>query len=240
MADGESGAEEEQAAEQIADRPRQKVMEAGWAEALEPVAGQITAMGDFLRAEGAAGRTYLPAGENVLRAFQQPFGQVRVLIVGQDPYPTPGHPIGLSFSVAATVKRRPDPVDRARGAAAEPGADRAAAQARLAPGQGLGRGHRPGHPGAGRPGRPAGGHLVGPGRAEPGAVDAGRAEDRVVPPEPVLGRPRVLRLASVQPGQRAAGQAGRRPDRLAPALATAAGPFPEVGAWVPPCRFRGS
>src|ERR1700753_4390571 len=105
MADGESGAEEEQAAEQIADRPAQKVMEAGWAEALEPVAGQIKAMGDFLRAEVADGRTYLPAGDNVLRAFRQPFGQVRVLIVGQDPYPTPGNPIGLGFSVAPVVKR---------------------------------------------------------------------------------------------------------------------------------------
>lgn len=48
-------------------------------------------MGDFLRAQIAAGRTYLPAGKNVLRAFQQPFDEVRVLIVGQDPYPTPGH-----------------------------------------------------------------------------------------------------------------------------------------------------
>src|SRR6201995_3444669 len=107
MAEGERGGEEEQAAEQIADRPAQKVMEAGWAEALEPVAGQIKAMGDFLRAEVADGRTYLPAGDNVLRAFRQPFGQVRVLIVGQDPYPSPGTPIGLSFSVAPTVKRLP-------------------------------------------------------------------------------------------------------------------------------------
>lgn len=61
-------------------------------------------MGDFLRAEVAAGRRYLPAGENVLRAFQQPFHDVRVLIVGQDPYPTPGHPVGLSFSVAPGVR----------------------------------------------------------------------------------------------------------------------------------------
>ena len=60
-------------------------------------------MGDFLRAEIAAGRTYLPDGPNVLRAFTQPLDDVRVLIVGQDPYPTPGHPIGLSFSVAPGV-----------------------------------------------------------------------------------------------------------------------------------------
>jgi uracil-DNA glycosylase len=64
-------------------------------------------MGVFLRAEIAAGRTYLPAGENVLRAFKQPFDGVRVLIVGQDPYPTPGHPVGLSFSVAPEVRRLP-------------------------------------------------------------------------------------------------------------------------------------
>jgi uracil-DNA glycosylase len=64
-------------------------------------------MGDFLRAEIAAGRSYLPAGQAVLRAFQQPFDEVRVLIVGQDPYPTPGHPVGLSFSVAPTVRPLP-------------------------------------------------------------------------------------------------------------------------------------
>ena len=82
-------------------------MEAGWAEALAPVADRVAAMGDFLRAEIAAGRTYLPAGPNVLRAFQQPFADVRVLIVGQDPYPTPGHPIGLCFSVAPDVRPLP-------------------------------------------------------------------------------------------------------------------------------------
>jgi uracil-DNA glycosylase len=64
-------------------------------------------MGDFLRAEIAAGRTYLPAGPNVLRAFQQPFDDVRVLIVGQDPYPSPGMPIGLSFAVAPEVRDLP-------------------------------------------------------------------------------------------------------------------------------------
>ena len=58
-------------------------------------------------AEIAAGRRYLPAGENVLRAFKQPFEAVRVLIVGQDPYPTPGNAIGLSFSVAPGVRRLP-------------------------------------------------------------------------------------------------------------------------------------
>jgi uracil-DNA glycosylase len=64
-------------------------------------------MGDFLRAENAAGRGYLPAGRNVLRAFSYPLADVRVLIVGQDPYPTPGHPIGLSFAVDRAVRPVP-------------------------------------------------------------------------------------------------------------------------------------
>src|SRR5580693_7070203 len=82
-------------------------MDPGWAAALAPVADRIHAMGDFLRAELAAGRRYLPAGDKVLRAFQPPLQDVRVLIVGQDPYPTLGNPVGLSFSVAPDVRRLP-------------------------------------------------------------------------------------------------------------------------------------
>ena len=78
-----------------------------WAEALAPVDQRIEAMGQFLRAELAAGRSYLPAGDHVLRAFQRPLAAVRVLVVGQDPYPTPGHPIGLSFAVDAHVRPVP-------------------------------------------------------------------------------------------------------------------------------------
>ena len=88
-------------------RPLSDLVEPGWATALEPVADQIAAVGKFLRAEIAAGRHYLPAGQNVLRAFSFPFDAVRVLIVGQDPYPTPGHPVGLSFSVAPDVRPVP-------------------------------------------------------------------------------------------------------------------------------------
>jgi uracil-DNA glycosylase len=91
----------------MAGRDLREIIDPDWAAALEPVAGRIAAMGDFLRAEIAAGRRYLPAGENVLRAFTQPFSAVRVLIMGQDPYPTPGHAVGLSFSVAPTVRRLP-------------------------------------------------------------------------------------------------------------------------------------
>lgn len=88
-------------------RPLSEVIDPGWAEALEPVAGQIASMGDFLRGEAASGRGYLPAGENILRAFTLPLDQVRVLIVGQDPYPTPGHAVGLCFSVAPDVRPLP-------------------------------------------------------------------------------------------------------------------------------------
>jgi uracil-DNA glycosylase len=78
-----------------------------WAEALAPVDDRITAMGRFLRAELAAGHGYLPHGDHVFRAFSRPMADVKVLVVGQDPYPTPGHPVGLSFSVAADVRPLP-------------------------------------------------------------------------------------------------------------------------------------
>jgi uracil-DNA glycosylase len=78
-----------------------------WAKALEPVAADVARLGTFLREEVAAGRGYLPAGDKVLRAFQQPLADVRVLVVGQDPYPTPGHAVGLSFCVAPDVRPLP-------------------------------------------------------------------------------------------------------------------------------------
>jgi uracil-DNA glycosylase len=87
--------------------PLSNIVEACWAAALAPVRDQIAGMGDFLRGQIAAGKRYLPSGDNVLRAFKQPFDDVKVLIVGQDPYPTPGHPVGLSFSVDGTVSRLP-------------------------------------------------------------------------------------------------------------------------------------
>jgi uracil-DNA glycosylase len=91
----------------MAARSLTELVAPDWAEALQPVEPTITELGAFLRAEIAAGRSYLPAGDNILRAFRQPMAEVRVLIVGQDPYPTPGHPVGLSFSVAPTVRRLP-------------------------------------------------------------------------------------------------------------------------------------
>jgi uracil-DNA glycosylase len=91
----------------VTPQPLSELVDPGWARALEPAAEQIARMGDFLRAENAAGRGYLPAGRNVLRAFSYPLAEVRVLIVGQDPYPTPGHPIGLSFAVDRAVRPVP-------------------------------------------------------------------------------------------------------------------------------------
>lgn len=91
----------------VSAKPLSEVVEAGWANALAPVEETVAGMGEFLRAELAAGRRYLPSGPNVLRTFQQPFHEVRVLIVGQDPYPTPGHPVGLSFSVSQQTRPLP-------------------------------------------------------------------------------------------------------------------------------------
>lgn len=78
-----------------------------WAAALAPAQGELTQLGAFLREEVEAGRGYLPAGEHVLRAFQRPLREVRVLIVGQDPYPTPGHAIGLAFAANREVRPLP-------------------------------------------------------------------------------------------------------------------------------------
>ncbi len=88
-------------------KPLSELVHPSWARALAPVAGTVTRLGEFLRAEVAAGRGYLPGGPHVLRAFQRPLDEVRVLVVGQDPYPTPGHAMGLSFSVAPDVRPVP-------------------------------------------------------------------------------------------------------------------------------------
>jgi len=88
-------------------RPLEDLVDASWLPALNPHRETLTAIGEFLRMESAEGRPWTPAGENILRAFTQPLDHVKVLIVGQDPYPTPGHAVGLSFSVAPTVRPIP-------------------------------------------------------------------------------------------------------------------------------------
>lgn len=87
--------------------PLSEIISADWAEALAPGEDRLHELGEFLRAEVASGRGYLPAADQVLRAFTRPLADVRVLIVGQDPYPTPGHPIGLSFAVERDVRPLP-------------------------------------------------------------------------------------------------------------------------------------
>lgn len=63
-------------------------MHASW----EPIIGPaLTGVHDV-------GEGFVPPREDVLRAFDMPLDDVRVLIVGQDPYPTPGHSMGLAFS----------------------------------------------------------------------------------------------------------------------------------------------
>ena len=89
------------------DAPLEDLVAPDWAHALAPAEPALRAAGQFLRDEVAAGREYLPAADAVLRAFHRPLADVRVLVVGQDPYPTPGHPMGLSFSVQADVRPLP-------------------------------------------------------------------------------------------------------------------------------------
>lgn len=88
-------------------RPISELLASDWAAALASQQERIHQMGDFLRAEIAAGRGYLPSGDKVLRAFTRPMAEVRVLLIGQDPYPTPGHAIGLCFAVDAHVRPLP-------------------------------------------------------------------------------------------------------------------------------------
>lgn len=91
----------------VSPRPLTELVDPDWAEALAPVQDTVHAIGGALRAEAAAGHRCLPAGSDVLRAFVRPLGEVRVLVVGQDPYPTPGHATGLAFSVAPDVRPLP-------------------------------------------------------------------------------------------------------------------------------------
>ena len=199
-------------------------------------------MGEFLRTEIAAGRGYLPAGPNVLRAFTFPFDEVRVLIVGQDPYPTPGHAVGLSFSVAPmcgrcraawptsspstprsrsphAVQRRPDAMGAARRDDAQQGADCAAGQARVSSRQGLGGGDRMRDPGAGGPPAPLVAILWGRDASTLKPMLDGERRRRSNQRTPRRCRPRADSSAlgrSVAPTNYSG--VGRRTDRLAAAL----------------------
>ncbi|MCC3284127.1 uracil-DNA glycosylase [Arthrobacter sp. zg-Y453] len=87
--------------------PLASLMAPDWAEALAPAAGLIHRLGDDLERRRSAGAHILPAPQNILRAFRRPMSEVKVLIAGQDPYPTPGHAVGLSFSVEPGVRPLP-------------------------------------------------------------------------------------------------------------------------------------
>ena len=78
-----------------------------WSEALRPAAAALARAEAFCDEEEAADRPYLPERARVLRAFSRPLADVRVLLVGQDPYPTAGHPVGLAFSAAPDVRPIP-------------------------------------------------------------------------------------------------------------------------------------
>lgn len=88
-------------------KPLEELVHPTWVPVLEHERETLAVIGEFLREESAAGQAWFPAGHNILRAFTRPMPDVRVLIVGQDPYPTPGHAVGLSFSVAPEVRPIP-------------------------------------------------------------------------------------------------------------------------------------
>ena len=88
-------------------KPLEELVHPSWVPVLDPERETLASLGEFLRAESAGGHRWLPAGGNILRAFTVPLDSVRVLIVGQDPYPTPGHAVGLSFSVSPETRPLP-------------------------------------------------------------------------------------------------------------------------------------
>jgi uracil-DNA glycosylase len=91
----------------LADLAAEGTIDPGWARALAPAESALVAAEAFAAGDAAAGNVVLPAPELVLRAFRTPFESVRVVVVGQDPYPTPGHPIGLAFAVERHVRPLP-------------------------------------------------------------------------------------------------------------------------------------
>lgn len=78
-----------------------------WVPVFEPHRATLNQIWGQLEVERAQGHQILPAAPAILRAFRQPLDRVRVIIVGQDPYPTPGHATGLAFSTAADVTPLP-------------------------------------------------------------------------------------------------------------------------------------
>nr|WP_128082811.1 uracil-DNA glycosylase [Cellulosimicrobium sp. MM] len=211
------------------------IMAPDWAEALAPVEPQLHALGDFLRAEVAAGREYLPRRRPSSTRSRAPC-RGRVLVVGQDPYPTPGHPMGLSFSVQPHVRPVPRSLQNIfaeladdvgaptpRTATCPRGATRASCSSTVLTSAGRARVHRgqgweavtEARSGARRARRPAVAILWGA-TPRPCARCSAHPRRRERPPEPALRAPRVLRVAPVLARQRAPRRPGRRPRRLDP------------------------
>ncbi|MDI2034814.1 uracil-DNA glycosylase [Paenarthrobacter nitroguajacolicus] len=91
----------------LIDRPLEELMAPDWADAMRPVEEHLRDALAYVAGQAGAGKHILPAPGNVLRAFQQPLADVKVLLLGQDPYPTPGHAVGLSFSVSRQTRPIP-------------------------------------------------------------------------------------------------------------------------------------
>lgn len=228
-------------------KPLSQLVEPGWAAALQDVEPQVHHMGDFLRSELQAGRQYLPASHNILRAFTIPFDSIKVLIVGQDPYPTPGHPVGLSFCVAPDVRPLPKSlvniyrelvddmhVPMPANGDLTPWTQRGVMLLNRCLTVGVGRPNS--HQGKGwRPSpRPPSAPLTpgwtrtasrsrwwrssGAQRAEPRAAAHQRDHHRLAASQPSVRIPRVLRLPPVLPRQPSAGLHGRGTGRLVTAI----------------------
>jgi hypothetical protein len=187
----------------------------------------------FLRAELAASRNYLPPGEHVLRAFSRPLSQVKVSSWDKILTP-PGHPVGLSFSVASHVR----PIHSlqniyasstdlaslrasgdltlvpARCPVAQSSADGSAWSLGIPPRQRLGAGDTAGDRRSGRSGWPAGGDLVGARRAVTHTYARLSPLPGERPPVTVVRGSWVLRVTTFQPCQRPTGAGGRRAGRL--------------------------
>lgn len=79
-------------------------LDPSWKHSLRNHLDELEAIESFVESENDNGRTYLPPHDQVLRVFSQPINSIKVVIVGQDPYPTPGDAHGLAFSVEPSVR----------------------------------------------------------------------------------------------------------------------------------------
>ncbi len=85
-------------------------LDESWKEALREEFDKpyMKALGDFLRQEKAAGKVIFPPGPLIFNALNStPLEQVKVVIIGQDPYHGPGQAHGLCFSVQPGVPAPP-------------------------------------------------------------------------------------------------------------------------------------